>query len=144
RLGVPSLAHLAGGELVWLPEIGYGNQGRGLARLLVRKCLQAADMLTVPSTPMKNALLRRRNVDPGKVRSWALGVDTTIFSRCEQTSGELQESLEHRFTFVTVGSLIPIKGHKWLIQGAAELRRNAPDTPFHVEIVGSGALLSEL
>src|SRR5438309_1552404 len=36
RLGVPSLVHLAGGELVWLPEIGYGSQGHGLARLLVR------------------------------------------------------------------------------------------------------------
>lgn len=141
RLGVPSLVHLAGGELTWVPEIGYGNQQRGLARLLVRKCLQGADMLTAPSAPMKSALLSRRDIGPEKVTSWALGVDTDLFSPCEQTANETRE---RPFTFVTVGSLVPVKGHSWLIKGAAELRKNAPDMSFRLDIVGAGPLLPDL
>src|SRR5438477_7499405 len=80
RLGVPSIVHLAGGELVWLPRIRYGNQGFGLAKLLVSGALRHANMLTAPSRPIERKLLAVGKVDPAKVRCFALGVDTGMFA----------------------------------------------------------------
>src|SRR4051794_18427784 len=39
-LGLPSLVHLAGGELTWLPDIRYGNRGVPLERVLVGSALR--------------------------------------------------------------------------------------------------------
>jgi glycosyltransferase involved in cell wall biosynthesis len=141
RLGLPSLVHLAGGELTWLPDIKYGSQGRGLARVLVRRCLINADMLTAPSGPMKQALLKYPGVQQSKVRSWGLGVDTRMFKPCEQAHTRPQAG---PFTFLTVGSLIPIKGHGWLIEGVKGLSRAAPNIPFRLNIIGDGPLRHEL
>src|SRR3954451_2953666 len=49
-LQVPSLVHLAGGELTWLPEIRYGNQGVPLERVLVGSALRSATRVSAPST----------------------------------------------------------------------------------------------
>lgn len=139
RLGVPSLVHLAGGETVRIPEIGYGNQGRGLARLLVRSCVRGADLLTVPSSPMRESLLR---VAPGviqKVRFWPLGVDTQMYSPCDPDGDERAD-----FTFISVASLIPVKDHEWLLRAAAAVRRAEPGLPFRVEIAGAGPLMPRL
>jgi glycosyltransferase involved in cell wall biosynthesis len=142
RLGVPSLVHLAGGELVWLPDIRYGNQGRGLARLLVRRCLRNADVLTVPSSPVEWALPKQPGIQPGKVKRWALGVDTQMF----QLGGSARPQ-NGSFTFVAVGSLIPVKGHAWLLEAMAELAKADQAghlRPTRLKIVGDGPLLPDL
>ncbi len=141
RLGLPSLVHLAGGELTWLPDIKYGSRGRGLARSLVRHCLRNADILTVPSGPMKRAILKNPGVQPSKIRSWALGVDTLMFRPCERLRVQARTD---PFTFVTVGSLIPIKGHRWLIEGVKGLAQTVTDKPFRLNIIGDGPLRHEL
>jgi len=141
RLGVPSLVHLAGGELVNLPDIKYGNQAPGLSRLLVSRTLRRADALTVPSAPQEQALRARRDVDGSKIRRWSLGVDTQMFAPDTQLETRTEAS---PFTFITVGSLIPVKGHEWLVRGAAALRETAPDVPFRLQIVGTGPLLPHL
>jgi glycosyltransferase involved in cell wall biosynthesis len=137
-LGVPTLVHLAGGELTWIPRIKYGNRGRGLAGRLVTATLRSADMLTAPSLPMKQALLSHRHVPPDKVRSWALGVDTDMFSPAERVEPD------RPFTFVTVGSLVPVKGHDLLLRSMATLRRIAPHTEIRLRIVGTGPLKAHL
>lgn len=137
-LGVPTLVHLAGGELTWIPQIKYGNRGRGLAGRLVTATLRNADMLTAPSLPMKRALLSQRHVPPDKVRSWALGVDTNMFSPGERVEPN------RAFTFVTVGSLVPVKGHDLLLHSMATLRRIAPHTEMRLRIVGTGPLQQPL
>jgi glycosyltransferase involved in cell wall biosynthesis len=139
RLGLPCLVHMAGGELTWLPRIKYGNARPGLAGLLVGRTLRDADRLTVPSSPLEGAL-RARGVDRSRVVRWALGVDTRLFSPCDGTGA----SRTAPFTFVTVGSLIPVKNHRWLLEGAARLRQVRPDADFRLRIVGSGPLLGEL
>ena len=141
RLGLPSLVHLAGGELVWLPDIRYGNRGRGLSRLLVRRCLRSADLLTAPSGPMQRALLKYPGVSPDKVRRWALGVDTQMF----KPGGDKRATGDRPFTFVTTGSLIPVKGHSWLISAMEDWAEVAShDTPLRLKVVGDGPLLPEL
>jgi glycosyltransferase involved in cell wall biosynthesis len=58
RLGVPAVVSLAGGELVGLPEIGYGDQLRRRTRWLVRGALERATVLTCASGPMAHLLAR--------------------------------------------------------------------------------------
>ena len=141
RLKIPSLVHLAGGELTWLPDIRYGNQGRGLSRLLVRQTLRRAGILTVPSTLMRLALSRVAEVPEGRVRCLPLGVDTALFA---PRAGANLLAPDIPFTFITVGSLIPVKGYDWLIDGLARLVHDVPEAGFRWLVVGAGPLRSRL
>lgn len=140
RLGVPSLVHIAGGELAWIPQIGYGNWGRGLAGRLVKRTLADATILSVPSAPLGSALLGKGRANPQKVREWPLGVDTRMFRPGEGA----QPNKERPFTFITVGSLIPVKGHEWLLAGLSHLRHHNPECEVQLEIVGAGPLQTHL
>jgi glycosyltransferase involved in cell wall biosynthesis len=53
RLGVPTLVSLAGGELVGLPEIGYGGRLSRRERWLVGGALRRATLLTCASGPIE-------------------------------------------------------------------------------------------
>jgi len=128
-LRVPSLVHLAGGELTYIPAIGYGNRRHNLAGRLVASTLPSATLLTVPSGPMKRELLRR--VDSGKVRDWAPGVDTRMFAPSHRERGDGTP-----FTFVTAGSLIPVKGHELLLRSLAAFHSQAPEQDVRLRIVG--------
>jgi glycosyltransferase involved in cell wall biosynthesis len=140
RLGALSIVHLAGGELVWLPKIRYGNQGLGLPRLLVSGALKRATLVTVPSAPMERLLFSKPMVRPARVRRWAPGVDTEMFSY------RLPDNIDRRrpFTFLTIGSLIPVKNHRGLLLALAEAKRRAPTTRFCLHIAGSGPLRGPL
>src|SRR5205823_4392736 len=80
RLGVPCLVHLAGGELVSLPTIGYGNRTQAIAAWQVRSTLNAANLITFPSEPVRHLLAKHF---PGTLQSackLALGVDIEMLS----------------------------------------------------------------
>jgi glycosyltransferase involved in cell wall biosynthesis len=51
-VGVPLLVHLTGGELVSLPEVGYGQMQRWRGRLLNRCILRGAAAITATSLPI--------------------------------------------------------------------------------------------
>jgi len=53
RLGIPSLVSLAGGELVGLPEVGYGGRLSRRERWLVAGALRRATLLTCASGPIE-------------------------------------------------------------------------------------------
>lgn len=140
-LAVPSLVHLAGGELTYIPQIGYGNWQRGLDRLLVPSTLRQADLLTVPSGRMRRALFKaasKARIDSSKIRDWAPGVDTAMFA--PQARQARPRAPEEPFTFVTAGSLIPVKGHSLLLKALARLRANNPLLRVRLRIVGDGPL----
>jgi len=136
----PVAVHLAGGELAWFPDVGYGNARRGLARSLAKASLRRADLVTAPSGPVLN-LARRRGIQPDRLVPWSLGVDTELFS----PTGEPERPHTGKpFVFATAGSLIPIKDHAWLINAFAELRRLAPRGTCILRIAGSGPLRTRL
>jgi glycosyltransferase involved in cell wall biosynthesis len=70
-LRVPALVHIAGGELVALPGIGYGGRRRWTSRLREAVVLRAADVVTAASAPIL-ASLRGLGIDARRV---PLGVD---------------------------------------------------------------------
>ncbi|MEO5953171.1 MAG: glycosyltransferase family 4 protein [Chloroflexia bacterium] len=145
RLGLKSLVHLAGGEVVTLPYIQYGNRSDAVAGTLVKDSLTNADLITVPSETMERALHRMPGIDKesvlSRVRPWAPGVDTEMFSPLVQ---EVSRAAE-RFTFVNVGSLLQVKGQRLLIRAMGRLRnRMKSDFNVYLRIVGTGPLLRDL
>jgi glycosyltransferase involved in cell wall biosynthesis len=140
QFNIPSLVHIAGGELVNLPFMRYGNRGQGIAGRMVRTTLSRADLLTVPSEPVMRALHRMPNISVKEVekraRRWSLGVDTKMFAATERS-----RDTRRPFTFVTVGSLIPVKGHRLLIEAFARLRHShKQEIPALLRIIGAGPL----
>lgn len=140
ELHIPSVVHLAGGEVIILPYIQYGNREQGMAGRLVTKTLNRAALLTVPSDPVMRALRRMPDVSPARIeahaRRWSLGVDTDMF-----TPSERPRNSERPFTFVTVGSLVRVKGHKLLINAFGRLRRSHEHNfNARLRIVGDGPL----
>jgi glycosyltransferase involved in cell wall biosynthesis len=144
ELNIPSLVHIAGGELINLPSLRYGNRSEPLAGRMVKTTLTGADLLTVPSEPVMRALHRMPDIPVKEVerhaRRWSLGVDTKMFAPAERS-----RQTERPFTFVTVGSLIPVKGHRLLLKAFAGLRRSRKqEIPARLRIVGDGPLRSTL
>jgi glycosyltransferase involved in cell wall biosynthesis len=137
RLGVPSLVHLAGGELVDMPQVRYGNYARPFEGRFVQASLRDASLITSPSGPLTRRL-QRLGVDSRKVRKWAPGIDTAMFAPGED------EHPKRLFTFITVASLVPVKGHRMLLRAFSNLRGKAPDTPMRWLVVGDGRLRTEL
>lgn len=70
-LRAPSLVHIAGGELVALPDIDYGGRRRRASRLREALVLRAADAVTAASAPIL-ASLRDLGIAAERV---PLGVD---------------------------------------------------------------------
>ena len=138
-LGIPSVIHLAGGELVWLPQIGYGARPRSLPARLVASTLRGATILTTPSSPVRVALDARAIPRPDRVLDWPLGVDTELFT----PSDNLRVQGATPFTFIAVGSLVPVKGHDLLLHALARLRKMG-SCEARLHIIGSGPLHQRL
>ena len=134
-LGVPSHVHVAGGEPVYFPSIRYGYLRRGLDGVLLNHTLASADRVTVPSRSMLNLLASEFPGSNQKTVRWPLGVDTRRFDRVASRPGR-----GSGIRFLSVGSLIPVKTHTWILRSLADLRQRRPDLDARLTIVGKGPL----
>jgi glycosyltransferase involved in cell wall biosynthesis len=75
RLGIPVVLSIGGGELVWLPEIGYGGRGSWRGRVQASLALRMARVVTAGSCYAARPL-------PGRYRAQIvpLGVDVPSFA----------------------------------------------------------------
>jgi glycosyltransferase involved in cell wall biosynthesis len=138
-LGVPSLVHVAGGEPVYLPSLRYGYLRKGLDGVLLNHTLAIADRITAPSRQLLNTLVTEFPFSKQTAVRWPLGVDTARFARTVPQRGQDPPS-----RFVSVGSLIPIKNHTWLVRSLADLRHRRPDLDARLSIAGDGPLKPHL
>lgn len=134
-LGVPSLVHVAGGEPVYLPSLRYGYLRKGLDGVLLNHTLAIADRITAPSRQLLNTVVNEFPLAKQNAVRWPLGVDTARFAR-----RVTQRAHNSPARFVSVGSLIPVKNHTWLVRSLADLRRRRPDLGARLSIAGEGPL----
>ncbi|HMA38184.1 MAG TPA: glycosyltransferase family 4 protein [Chloroflexia bacterium] len=156
HLGIPTLVHLAGGELIADRAIGYGNQGLGLPRLLVARSLHLATRITVPSSYIQAQLQARYPQHAAKAVAWPLGVDIQRFTPrpapedetaddgvADQEPGSAipQSKIQNpksKIRLIHVASLLPVKAQDRLLAGLAVARAQAPQPAIGLTIVGQG------
>lgn len=99
RDGTPALLSVLGGELVWVPEAGYGGARSWRARRQYRRQLRSAARVTSASRYLDDLI---RPYGPTPVR-WAPGVDTAEFRPVAAVAGP-------PWRLVHVASLNGVKG----------------------------------
>ncbi len=106
--------------------------------MLVRGTLKRANIVTVPSSPVLAILTETGLREPDRLMRWSLGVETEMFSPAPTARRGGRP-----FTFIAVGSLIPVKGHRLLLESFALLRGDGA-AEARLTIVGAGPRNREL
>lgn len=125
RHRVPSLVHVAGGELVAFPDIGYGGALGTGGRLIARAGLRGADHVTV-ATDWMAAHVRRAGYRVDDVVP--LGVDTERFT---VRSGR-GSALDDPTRLVHVASLNGVKDQATLLRAFARIRAARPEVTLDI------------
>jgi glycosyltransferase involved in cell wall biosynthesis len=129
-LGAPALIHVAGGELVALPEIGYGGALSFRSRVRERLVLRRASAVSAASAPTL-ARLADWGVQAERI---PLGVDTDLWPpRAPQPRDPRQ--CAH---LIHVASLNAVKDQSTLLHALAQLA--AAGHAFTAEIIGEDTL----
>ncbi len=139
RLGVPVVVSVMGGELVALPDIGYGGQLSRVNRWLVRAALRGATRVTVGS----QAVYRQAGawVPTDRLLRLPLGVDTQRFHPYARSPGPVPWA-EGGIPLLQVASLVPVKDPATALRAMAVVAARYPDVRLH--IVGDGPLRDDL
>jgi len=127
RLGIPSVVTFDSGELVSIPEIGYGLQRRWIDRRAVAATARSASRITVCTGYMAR-LARELGIDTEQV---PLGTDPRWFPRADSGDGPPWRLLH-------VASLNAVKDHATLLRALSRIVAQAPGV--HLDIVGEDAL----
>ncbi|HZP81305.1 MAG TPA: glycosyltransferase family 4 protein [Chthonomonadaceae bacterium] len=132
RMGrIPNVVTAAGGELVALPEVGYGGQLSRNSRLVIGTTLRLAQTITVASRYMRRLLEPRRAVH----RVIPLGVDTGCFKPPMVPPPGPPWRLLH------VASLNRVKDQPTLLRAFQRIR--AAEPAVHLDIIGTDTLEGE-
>jgi len=133
-LGIPSLIHIGGGELVALPEIGYGGGLKWRSRIRERLVLRRTAAITAASEPTIG-MLSSMGLKAARV---PLGVDLTAWPPREPMRREPGRPAQ----LIHVASLNPVKDQATLLQAVASAAQAG--LSFHVDIVGEDVLQGEV
>ena len=129
-LRVPSVVHVAGGELVALADIDYGGCLTWRGRVREYAVLRKATRVTCASTPIIE-LVAKRGV---KAQRLPLGVDL----RRWPLRSPVRRRREEPARFVHVASLNGVKDQTTLMQALRHLADRG--RAFHVDVVGEDTL----
>jgi glycosyltransferase involved in cell wall biosynthesis len=129
-LEIPSLIHIGGGELVRLPEIGYGGSLRWRSRVREKLVLQAAAVVTAASAPVIQAL----GLLGVTAHCVPLGVDLRAWPPREPRRREQGACAK----LIHVASLNRVKDQTTLLLALAEFAKSG--TRFVMDIVGEDTL----
>ncbi|NJM05643.1 glycosyltransferase family 4 protein [Candidatus Gracilibacteria bacterium] len=134
-----------GGELIDLPDLGYGGRRSAFNRMLCRIALARADVITAGSSML--AQLAAPYTVGKPVHRLPLGVATDLFYPTPQaTTGKLQPASYNLQSTICnllhVASLVAVKDQATLLRAVARVVAVLPQTQLH--IVGDGPLRAEL
>lgn len=139
RWRVSGIVHVAGGELVALPEIGYGGGlGRG-GRLIGRTVLRSADVITAASEWLAHQLADLGRSPDAIV---PLGVDTSLFCPEPSRSAAHPQQQDGSPRLVHIASLNRVKDQTTLLHALARIRLAVPGVS--LDIAGVDTLNGEI
>lgn len=130
--GIPSVVSVLGGELVALPEIGYGAQQRFQSRLIVGTALRLARTVTAAS----RFILRQLHAYRPDARLIPLGVDTSRFAPSETAPPAPPWRLLH------IASLNRVKDQPTLLRAFQAIHAAEPGT--RLDVIGEDTLDGEI
>jgi glycosyltransferase involved in cell wall biosynthesis len=133
-LRLPSCVHVTGGEVIALPDIGYGSALSFKGRLRESLVLRAASQVTSPSASMI-ATLARRGVTATRL---PLGVDLSAWP----LQAPQRRDPHAPARLIHVGSLNRVKDQALLLRALAMLQGRG--VPFEMDVVGEDTLGGEL
>jgi glycosyltransferase involved in cell wall biosynthesis len=133
-LRIPSLVHIAGGELARLAEIGYGGRLKWYGRLREACNLRAASAVTAASTPIIDELWELGVA----ARRIPLGVDLTAWPPRDPVRRDPNRPAQ----FIHLASLNRVKDQPTLLQALALLMRSGLN--FEMKVVGEDTLGGEI
>jgi glycosyltransferase involved in cell wall biosynthesis len=133
-LRVPSVIHVAGGELVSLAEIGYGGRLKWHGRMRESWNLRAAAAVTAASAPIIDTL-SQLGVAAQRI---PLGVDLTAWPPRDPVPRDPSRPAR----FIHVASLNRVKDQTTLLRALASLMRSGLN--FEMKIVGEDTLNGEI
>ena len=133
-LRLPSLVHVAGGELVALPEIGYGGRLHWYGRAREALVLRSASAVSAASGPIIESIAAL-GIEAHRV---PLGVDLEAWPARNPVRREAVGAAR----LIHVASLNRVKDQTTLLQALATL--GAAGLDFHMDIVGEDTLRGEI
>jgi glycosyltransferase involved in cell wall biosynthesis len=133
-LRVPSVVHIAGGELVRLPEIAYGGALTFRGRLREALVLRGASLITAASAPILQQLTHL-GLTAQRV---PLGADLTAWP----PRAPVPRDLTRPARLTHVGSLNRVKDQTTLLEALAQLARAGRS--FEMNILGEDILKGEM
>jgi glycosyltransferase involved in cell wall biosynthesis len=133
-LGIPSLIHIMGGELVSIPEIGYGGARKWHGRLREALALRAASAVTASNAPDIERL-SKLGLAAQRV---PLGVDLTTWP----PRAPVRRDPRRRAKLIHVATLNRVKDQTTLLRALASLSRSGVD--FELDVVGPDILNGEI
>lgn len=117
---VPVVLSIGGGELTWLPQISYGDQGSWTSRSRVAWAIRLATVVTGGSRYVCNQLPSRDTV-------WLpLGIDTDRFSPAPTRKDKQPWQL------IQVATLNDVKDQATLLQALVQIREVCPAVNLHL------------
>lgn len=129
-LGLPVLVHVAGGELVSLPEIKYGVRRTRRGRIFTELALRGATRISGAS----EGILEHLAALGFEGELVPLGVDVERW----RPRPPVRRAAGAPLRLIHVGSLNPVKDQGTLLEAAAILSRG--DTDFTLDVVGMDTL----
>lgn len=138
-LGVPAVLSLFGGELVRLPDIGYGGQLSRMNRWFVGMALRLASRVTAGSSYLRR--LVKPYVGADHLLSIPIGVDAEMFYPGVRDADPALPAAGGA-KLLHVASLVPVKDQATLLQAVSQVVERMAGT--HLHIVGDGPLRGRL